>query len=83
MMTEYLVQWEIETDADSPEEAVLNVIGVMLDPTSTATYFRVVDKDHDEVLFRDWWDTIHPQDNDENITIDFWPGSAKTQQEEP
>ena len=41
MTDEYLVKWEIELDAESPEEAAKLARKYQLDPNSTATYFEV------------------------------------------
>jgi hypothetical protein len=40
-MTTYYVVWDIEIDADSPEEAARIAREIQLDPDSTATVFYV------------------------------------------
>ena len=43
-MTEYLVTWKIDIDADSPEEAAAQALICQRDPESTATIFEVTEK---------------------------------------
>lgn len=40
-MTLYHVSWEIEIDADSPEQAAEEALDIQQDPESTATLFLV------------------------------------------
>lgn len=40
-MTEYRVVWEIDLEADSPEEAAELALEAQRDPTSLATVFEV------------------------------------------
>ena len=40
-MTQYLVQWEMDIEADTPEEAASEALKVHRDPSSEATYFTV------------------------------------------
>ena len=40
-MPNYLVQWEIELDADSPLDAALRALVIHRDPESVATVFLV------------------------------------------
>ncbi len=42
---EYMVKWEIEVTADSPQEAAQIAGEIQLDPTSLATVFEVMDED--------------------------------------
>lgn len=44
-MTIYLVQWEIDIEADSPREAAVKALRIQRDPESIATVFAV------------WWET--------------------------
>lgn len=37
----YTVTWDIDIDADSPEEAAKLALEIQRDPNSTATYFSV------------------------------------------
>lgn len=39
----YLVRWEIEIDASTPEEAAQKALTIQRDPDSTATVFKVWD----------------------------------------
>jgi hypothetical protein len=48
-MSSYLVQWEINIDADSPVEAAKEAWRIQLDISSTATVFKVVDEETDKV----------------------------------
>ena len=41
-MANYLIRWEIEVEAESPEEAILEARAIQLDPNSTADEFEVV-----------------------------------------
>ena len=41
----YLVTWEIEISAESPEEAALEALRIQRDPRSIATVFKVNDED--------------------------------------
>jgi hypothetical protein len=40
-MTEYLVEWKIDIDAENPLEAAKQARRIHLEPRSTATVFRV------------------------------------------
>ena len=42
-MTEYIVSWKINLDADSPQEAAQKALEIQRDPESIATVFKVVD----------------------------------------
>lgn len=44
-MPEYTVRWEIEIDADSPEEAARMALEIQRDPRSTALVFDVINND--------------------------------------
>jgi hypothetical protein len=46
----FLVQWEIELDAMTPEEAVREAILIMRDRTSIASNFLVEDMDAQETV---------------------------------
>ena len=41
---QYRVSWEIDVDADSPEEAAQQALTIQADPDSIATCFTVVDE---------------------------------------
>jgi hypothetical protein len=43
-MSEYLVTWEIQLDADSPEDAAHRALETQRDPDSIATVFGVTDE---------------------------------------
>ena len=43
-MTTYLVTWEMHIEAESPEDAALQALGVHRDPESVATVFAVEHK---------------------------------------
>jgi hypothetical protein len=45
-MTSYRVRWDIDVDADSPHAAARAAREIMLDPHSTATYFRIIDNEN-------------------------------------
>lgn len=40
----YLVRWEIDIDANTPEEAAAKAAEIQADPESIATHFEVVDQ---------------------------------------
>ena len=42
-MNEYTINWTIEVDANSPEEAANQALEIMRDPDSTATVFEVIE----------------------------------------
>lgn len=44
-MPEYLVQWEINISAESPEAAAAKALEIQRDPNSIATVFDVTDED--------------------------------------
>jgi hypothetical protein len=44
----YLVQWEIDSDANTPLEAAREAFLQMQDPKTTATFFTVINKDTGE-----------------------------------
>jgi len=44
-MPEYMVQWEIELSAKSPEDAAAKALKIQRDPDSTATVFDVTGED--------------------------------------
>jgi len=49
MIREYRVRWEIDLDADSPENAARKALAIQRDPHSVATHFEVfeiVDGEH-------------------------------------
>lgn len=52
-MTWYLVKWEIDIWADSPEEAAKKAQEVQLDKGSTATCFNIVDTLENKHFFID------------------------------
>ena len=43
-MSNYLVKWEIDIEADSPEEASAIACSIQRDPESTATWFEIDEK---------------------------------------
>lgn len=45
---EYLVEWKIEIDADSPEDAANRARQIQLNPENTANHFYVTAEDDDE-----------------------------------
>lgn len=44
-MAEYRVEWAIDIEADTPEEAARLALKIQRDPASTATVFTVTDED--------------------------------------
>lgn len=53
-MTQYLVKWEIDIEADSPMEAAEKALEIQRDPDSIATCFKVIHPADDEK--RSWSD---------------------------
>mgnify|MGYP006883087109 CR=1 FL=1 len=45
-MSEYLIKWKIDIEADSPYEAAALARQIQLDPDSTATVFDVFDENY-------------------------------------
>lgn len=43
-MPEYLIEWTIELDAESPEDAARAALAIMRDPDSQSTVFKVYDE---------------------------------------
>ena len=50
-MTHYIVTWNIDIYADSPEQAAKEALVIQRDPESTATFFIVGEKGSDDTLF--------------------------------
>lgn len=44
-MPEYLIEWTIELDAESPEDAARAALAIQRDPDSLATMFKVYGED--------------------------------------
>ena len=49
-MAQYLVTWEIDIDADNPEEAALIAKEIQIDPGSEAVFFTVKEQSTGEVF---------------------------------
>jgi len=47
-MTDYLVTWKIDIEADSPEEAAKEALLIQKDQGSYATCFTVINKESNE-----------------------------------
>lgn len=61
-MQSYLVEWSINIDADSPEDAARQALGIQRDPHSVATVFHMYGDDgHDTI--------IDIEDPDDPITL--------------
>ena len=41
-MTQFKVRWEIDIEADTPEEAAMHALFIQRDRESTATHFTVI-----------------------------------------
>ena len=48
-MTEYLVTWSINIDAESEQDAAEQALAIQRDPASTAIVFEVQETDYDDV----------------------------------
>lgn len=48
MSREYHVEWTIQVDADSAEDAARKALAIQRDPDSIATVFKVYDTDNGE-----------------------------------
>lgn len=62
-MATYTVEWSIEVEADSRQEAVVKVWEIMQDPKNTATHFRTIVLKEDgttENILTDYWELLHP-----------------------
>jgi hypothetical protein len=52
-LTEFYIEWRIELEADSPEEAARKALKIQRDPESIATVFHVIaDNGQDTVIDR-------------------------------
>ncbi len=61
----YLVSWDIDIDADSPEEAAQMAREIQLDPESFATIFMVKDKSTGKAITVDTLDrTCEPAEDE-------------------
>lgn len=40
-MKEYIVTWSMPIDAETPEDAAAQALGIVSDPANVATWFRV------------------------------------------
>lgn len=49
-MPSYFVTWEPEIDADTPREAAQRALEIHRDPDSTATRFKVIEEDTEEII---------------------------------
>jgi hypothetical protein len=47
MSKQYLVEWRIDIEADSPREAAEEAFRIMQEPDTSATCFDVIEKDGD------------------------------------
>jgi hypothetical protein len=54
-MTGYTVRWEIDIDADTPEEAATRARAIQLDPDSAATFFEVLGQNGEPNIEVDVW----------------------------
>ena len=53
-MKEYLITWQIEIEADTPEEAVKEALKIQRDPKSTAVIFEA----QEQLESGEWGDSI-------------------------
>jgi hypothetical protein len=50
-MNSYIVSWQVEVDADTPEDAVTQACEMLpVDGRSTATFFDVLDPEDDSLI---------------------------------
>jgi hypothetical protein len=63
-MTIYTVEWSIHLEAESVEDAVRQAWGILQDPESTATYFRVtgVEGEKEVNVFKDFAEILDEED---------------------
>ncbi len=59
-MAEYLVTWEIDLIADSPEDAASQAFNIQQDPLTSATFFTVEDTETKEKITFDLVDECVP-----------------------
>lgn len=57
-MPSYYVSWDIQVDADSPEDAALQALDTHRDPESTATVFLVTDEDTNATVLIDTYEIV-------------------------
>jgi len=48
-MADYFIEWTIDLEASTPEEAAREALKIMRDPESAATCFKVYDEDGNPV----------------------------------
>ena len=60
-MTNYLVAWEIDIEAETPREAAERALAIMQDPESIGTVFKVADAKEVHVV-----DLLDEEDSHEN-----------------
>lgn len=65
-MTIYTVEWSIDLEAESVEDAVRQAWGTLQDPESTATYFRVtgVEGEKEVNVFKDFADVLDEEEDE-------------------
>jgi len=66
-MQTYLVEWSINLDADSPEDAARQALGIQRDPGSLATVFHMYGDDGSDTI-------IDIEDPDNPITLPLSKG---------
>lgn len=49
-MTTYTVTWSLPIDADTPEDAAVQALGIVSDPANVATWFRVEAGSYSEMI---------------------------------
>ncbi len=55
-MAKYFVTWEMDIEADSPEEAAVKALYIHRDPESVATVFKVKGETEPAKLYDVAWD---------------------------
>jgi hypothetical protein len=73
---EYNVVWNIQIEAETPEEAARLALEIQRDPSSEATYFNVTDSQTGELSVVDAYDFGDQLSTEERADLDGLNGTA-------
>lgn len=68
-MPSYKIAWYIDVEADTPEEAAEEALGMQRDPESTATIFTVIDCETDKAICYDAVEKMQFESDYPNLSI--------------
>ena len=81
-MSEYLVEWQIELSAISPEQAAMAALSIQRNPLSMATVFDMIDEDGEKHRVdlletqREYWED-HPEFTSEDWKYETMNGDTR------